>query len=249
MNWRLLDTGFNDPYMNMAIDEALLLSMQPDSQPVLRFYDWDRPAISIGYSQKVRHVLNTELCERDGIAVVRRATGGGVVFHGVDITYSVIYPKKLVKDVHSTYMTLQGNLISALATLGLEATQHPNKESLAGHCFVAPNIGDVMIEGKKLSGMAAKRIKHKILFQSYIYYENADKYTKYVKDKAVIKDLNKKAVYAKLLYPKEKSIFKKEIIDNWPGNKRVDSLTNNEEILADKLNEPKYATQEWIYRR
>jgi lipoyl(octanoyl) transferase len=71
--------------MNMAIDEALL---ETANVPSIRFYRWNSPALSFGYFGKFADVA-TYATQRD---VVRRWTGGGIVFHGDDLTYSIIIP-------------------------------------------------------------------------------------------------------------------------------------------------------------
>src|SRR5450755_3610789 len=71
--------------MNMAVDEALLGSA---TFPVLRFYRWRSPALSFGYFGSYADVAD----QRDEREIVRRWTGGGVVPHGADLTYSVIIP-------------------------------------------------------------------------------------------------------------------------------------------------------------
>src|SRR5882762_6442135 len=71
--------------LNMAIDEALL---EIATEPIIRFYRWDHPALSFGYFGKFDDVVNHE-SERD---IVRRWTGGGIVFHGNDLTYSLVIP-------------------------------------------------------------------------------------------------------------------------------------------------------------
>lgn len=70
--------------LNMAIDEALLESAQV---PIMRFYQWDHPALSFGYFGKFQDIAQHS--DRD---VVRRWTGGGTVFHGEDLTYSIVIP-------------------------------------------------------------------------------------------------------------------------------------------------------------
>src|SRR5215472_14682131 len=71
--------------MNMSIDEALLESA---TIATIRFYGWRSPALSFGYFGKFSDVA---ICasERD---LVRRWTGGGIVFHGDDLTYSIVIP-------------------------------------------------------------------------------------------------------------------------------------------------------------
>src|SRR6266567_4752721 len=71
--------------MNMAIDEALL---ETAVVPTIRFYRWRSPALSFGYFGKFADVADYAV-ERD---LVRRWTGGGIVFHGDDLTYSIIIP-------------------------------------------------------------------------------------------------------------------------------------------------------------
>src|SRR6266567_2922399 len=71
--------------MNMAIDEALL---ETEMIPSIRFYQWKSPALSFGYFGKFADVAGFAT-ERD---LVRRWTGGGIVFHGEDLTYSIVIP-------------------------------------------------------------------------------------------------------------------------------------------------------------
>jgi len=71
--------------INMAIDEALL---ETATIPSIRFYRWNSPALSFGYFGKFADVADYAP-ERD---LVRRWTGGGMVFHGDDLTYSIIIP-------------------------------------------------------------------------------------------------------------------------------------------------------------
>ncbi len=247
--WRLLDTGYNDAYLNMAVDEAILQAMKIDSLPVLRFYDWSQAAISIGYSQKVDEVLKSELCNQDNVIIIRRPTGGGVVFHGIDLTYSVIFPQKKIDNIHSIYLQLQEYLIAALANLGITAGQHPQKESAAGYCYVSPNIGDIMVGGKKLAGMAIRRIKNRILCQGYIYYDNAAGMAKYVSDERMSRLLQERAVYLQAICQKDKQAVKEAIVSKWPGEMYMSSLTLSEQEMAERLTETKYSLKEWNCRR
>jgi len=73
-----------------ALDEALLHAMPRLEKPVLRFYDWTEPAASFGYFQKFAEVEQTTLLR----PLVRRPTGGGIVPHDADWTYSLVFPVK-----------------------------------------------------------------------------------------------------------------------------------------------------------
>src|SRR4029078_9876877 len=71
--------------MNMAIDEALL---EYATIPLIRFYRWQSSALSFGYFGRFADIARYQR-ERD---LVRRWTGGGIVFHGEDLTYSLVIP-------------------------------------------------------------------------------------------------------------------------------------------------------------
>jgi len=88
MNWLLLNSGKCDAAFNMALDEALLESMPRLQKPVLRFYGWTEPAATFGYFQKYTDVAQATLLR----PLVRRPTGGGIVPHDADWTYSAVFP-------------------------------------------------------------------------------------------------------------------------------------------------------------
>ena len=86
--WLLLDSGAGAGAFNMALDEVLLEMAPATSHPVLRFYGWTQPAASFGYFQKASEIEMLTRCR----PIVRRPTGGGLVPHDADWTYSVIIP-------------------------------------------------------------------------------------------------------------------------------------------------------------
>src|SRR6266542_4651423 len=96
--------------MNMAIDEALLDSVAVSS---IRFYRWRSPALSFGYFGRFADVADYAV-ERD---LVRRWTGGGIVFHGEDLTYSIVIPANdpvFAESSMSIYETVHRALSHAL---------------------------------------------------------------------------------------------------------------------------------------
>src|SRR5437868_3476330 len=88
MKWFLLDSGRYDAPFNMALDEALLENALLTGKPVLRFYGWTEPAASFGYFQKFTEVAAATLLR----PLMRRPTGGGIVPHDADWTYSFAVP-------------------------------------------------------------------------------------------------------------------------------------------------------------
>ena len=93
--WRMIISPDADPYTNMAIDEALLQTYDFNKQmPVIRFYRWEKPAISIGVSQKPLEALNLPAMRTRNVSFVRRMTGGEGVYHDEEITYSLVCSKQ-----------------------------------------------------------------------------------------------------------------------------------------------------------
>lgn len=147
--WRLLDTGANNAFYNMALDEAIVMARSKNLVPnTLRFFRWKPSAVSIGYFQGMNEEIDTEVCKTKGIDCVRRRTGGGAVFHDQsgELTYSLIIDEDhrlITKDFQSTYETLCSGLVKGLKFLGLPAQFRP--------------INDIEVEGRKISGNAQTR--------------------------------------------------------------------------------------------
>lgn len=156
--WRLLDTGDLPAPLNMAIDEALLqLHVPGKSQPVLRFYQWSPPAVSLGYFQR-RHAIDLTVCRELGIEVVRRATGGWAVLHENDLTYSVVADSKrgIPASLHAAYRLICEGLLTGFHLLGIEAELGREKagSDQGDICFVRPGITDILFQGRKFVGSA-----------------------------------------------------------------------------------------------
>jgi lipoate-protein ligase A len=163
------DTMPRSAAMNMAIDEALL---EHASSPLIRFYRWDHPALSFGYFGKFADVANHST-ERD---LVRRWTGGGTVFHGDDLTYSIIVPATsefFNVSPKSIYAAIHSALCDALKTNATAAVLAPNDSSkISEACFANPVLADVMVNGRKVAGAAQRRTRAGLLQQGSI--QNVD---------------------------------------------------------------------------
>ncbi|HWQ40726.1 MAG TPA: lipoate--protein ligase family protein [Desulfosporosinus sp.] len=168
--WRLLTTGYHDGAMNMAIDEAITLSMTGGKvPPTLRFYGWKPRCLSLGYAQRTEEVEWDECLEQE-IEVVRRSTGGRAILHDQEVTYSVIAPEDnpLVSgSVLQSYLKISQGLLLGLQNLGLSAEMVSHKDLGAlgtAACFDSPSSYELVVNGKKVVGSAQKR-KNGILLQ------------------------------------------------------------------------------------
>ena len=164
----LLRMGKRPAAENMAVDEALLQSVADWKQPVLRLYGWSEPAATFGYFQRYKDVERMTALR----PLVRRPTGGGLVPHDADWTYSLAFPPSAdwyqLKAVES-YRAVHAWIKEAFARLGLAsqlATQRA-KEHI-GQCFVGAEQFDVLHENRKIAGAAQRRTKHGLLIQGSI---------------------------------------------------------------------------------
>lgn len=172
--WRLIDTGPLPGPDNMAIDEALLHCFDPGkSLPILRIYGWSPPAFSCGRFQKPEEILDLDRCRRDGIPVVRRITGGGVIYHAEELTYSLVCPLALLPDarnVRGTFFRLTSFLLAFYRLLGLSpahaADCHGDRTlgERTALCFAGTESCDILLGGKKIGGNAQRRLKE-VVFQ------------------------------------------------------------------------------------
>jgi lipoate-protein ligase A len=159
----------------MAVDEALLARFDPQtSRPLLRIYGWEPPALSLGRFQKAGEVLDRERCNRTRVPVVRRITGGGVIYHAGEITYSLVCAPRHVPSaasIRESFRVLTSFLLRFYEKLGLDAryaVEHfPAGTKLGertGFCFAGKESYDIMIAGKKIGGNAQRRLKE-VIFQ------------------------------------------------------------------------------------
>ena len=166
------DIASRSAAVNMAIDEALLETAEI---PTIRFYTWDHPALSFGYFGKFADVEN-HAPQRD---LARRWTGGGIVFHGDDLTYSIVIPATepaFSESSRSIYEKIHGALRDALVSEGRDAVaavvadcgSGVSDADYNGHCFANPVRADVLSNGRKIAGAAQRRTRRGLLQQGSI---------------------------------------------------------------------------------
>jgi lipoate-protein ligase A len=170
--------------MNMAIDEALLEHL---TIPAVRFYRWQSSALSFGYFGRFADVAMYQ-GKRD---LVRRWTGGGIVFHGEDLTYSILIPANdaafskssilIYEQIHRALVDAlgyDGELAELLAVAAVCDRRKSRKGDLQvapavtdrrySDCFANPVRADVMINGRKVAGAAQRRTRRGLLQQGSI---------------------------------------------------------------------------------
>lgn len=152
----------------MALDEALLEAMTRLGKPVLRFYGWTQPAATFGYFQKHAEVSKVTHLR----PLIRRPTGGGVVPHDADWTYSAIFPPG--NEWHSlkaeeSYRRIHDWLRRAFAIMQVETELAVDcKRSAPGQCFIGHEKYDLLWHGKKIAGAAQRRNQLGLLIQGSV---------------------------------------------------------------------------------
>ena len=168
MNWHLLQSGKRAAAFNMALDEALLENSSQLGQPVLRFYGWTEPAATFGYFQKFSEVAAATKLR----PLIRRPTGGGIVPHDADWTYSAIFPPDHVWHLlkaEESYRRIHDWLRLAFAELKIETELAPCcQKTLPGQCFMGHEKFDLLWHDKKIAGAAQRRNKSGLLIQGSV---------------------------------------------------------------------------------
>ena len=121
--WRLIDSGIASGALNMAIDGLLLERIATHESPVLRFYTWHPPAVSIGYNQSAATALDLVKCRQQGIDVVTRPSGGRAVLHWNELTYSLLWPENepFAGGVSESCRRIGQCLVEGLRLFGVDA--------------------------------------------------------------------------------------------------------------------------------
>ena len=161
---RILPHESGDGPSNMALDQALLDSVAADpSMAVVRTYDWSVPTLSLGYFQSIAEA------EADprwlGAPIVRRPTGGGALWHDLEVTYAVIVPADhpAARPSRTLYQTVHRAIADHLRSLGLPAERRGDRGAgeFSGArpflCFTDRDSEDIVFRNVKLVGSAQRR--------------------------------------------------------------------------------------------
>ena len=165
--FRLILTNTNNAKMNMAIDKALTISYQKDDIPILRFYTWEN-SFTVGLGQDLEHYSDLKEIYKDNCS--KRITGGGVLFHGHDISYSLVLSNTEFGNlsIKQSYEKICQFLLEFYKDLELNPSFVKDSEYIKlkknEFCQVGFEAYDIIINGNKIGGNAQKRNK-KLIFQ------------------------------------------------------------------------------------
>lgn len=164
---RFIDSGYQSAAANMSLDEALSVMLgQRRNYSYLRFYRWQPASFSFGYNQRLERLIDLEALAKSGLGIVRRMTGGKMVFHADEHTFSLGMTAEFIKSAIGNTATFLEMfkfaiqpMIDALMSTGVPARFSTPSESARGrsnslHCYAAAAGHSIFAGAKKLIGAA-----------------------------------------------------------------------------------------------
>ena len=168
--WRLVREQSRPGPLNMALDEIAAETAADGDLRTARVYSWEPSTLSLGYHQDPA-TIDWEFCEREGITVTRRPTGGGAIYHDAvgDISYSIVAPAdELPGDLLDSYELLCQPLMDAFDRMGVEARFASEKQPAIHEpaCYLRqlhPAHDVLASDGRKISGNAQYRQRDAVI--------------------------------------------------------------------------------------
>ena len=169
--------------MNMALDATAAETVRNGGPASVRVYEWSPSTLSLGYAQDP-DTIAWDYCNRKGIEVTRRPTGGGAIYHDAvgDISYSIVVPREaLPENLTDAYQQLCQPLLSTFAELDIQVDfasedREPAYEPAcylrglhSAHDLVVPTAAGE----RKISGNAQHRQREVVVQHGSILYSTA----------------------------------------------------------------------------
>ncbi len=176
-NGLIIDTPALNVFEQMAADEFFCQRM-PEKY-LLRFFNWKEPGITFGFSQRYKEVIEKLSEEDKAIAITRRPTGGGIVFHKSDLTFSFIFynpgdfnPSAVYEKLHSAINDQFSKKGIPLDILNSKTSSYAVNNPVMD-CFSKPVEKDLLSNGKKVLGGALRKFSDYMLYQASFQIEDA----------------------------------------------------------------------------
>ena len=237
---RYLRNENTDPYVNMAFDEYALEQL-PLDEPL--FYLWqNRPAVIIGLNQDAHAEVDIKYLKEHDIALVRRVTGGGAVYHDLgNLNYTIVGRSA---DLNRDYPEYTRYMLQALQALGVRA-------ELSGR-------NDILVNGRKVSGYAKRVYKDRLMVHGTLMYDVdlgiLEKALNPPAEKLVangIASVRSRVMNLRECMPQVKDIKDlKERLERYLSHDYANAeymLTEEAKQAIEQAAKRKFATQEWIY--
>lgn len=163
---------------NMFIDKELFDDFTSSSLPTFRVYEWEE-SFTYGVSQNINTIQNLLEIKKYNQNYAQRITGGGILFHGNDISYSLVIPISFVNklSVKQSFESICAFLLKFYKSLGLNPIYAKDLEDIklskSDYCQEGYEPYDILIDGKKIGGNAQRRSKTTIFQHGSICIDNS----------------------------------------------------------------------------
>jgi lipoate-protein ligase A len=245
--WRLVDSGIVSPAESAALDEAILEAHVQGSVPsTLHFYRRSVPTVSIGYFQKVADTVDLLECQRRGVSIVRRKSGGSSIYtDSGQLIYGLVIGGGDVPEDKGAFSVICEALARALSSFGVDAR------------YRTPN--DVEVGGRKISGNAQLMRRGSVLQHGTVIVDTdlatMDAVLKLApaKDRNVTKPSDRVTTMKSFLghapyMESVKTSIAKEISETFNAEFAKGEMTEAERGYVKKLVEERYSKDEWNMR-
>lgn len=268
-NLRLIIEDKNSAAYNMAADQALLEGLLKGiSPPTLRFYQWEKPTVSVGYFQSVKQDLDVFKIKNNGWDIIRRPTGGRAVLHWKEITFCIVFDSG-GKSLWDVFKSVHQVLGKGLQTVGINAAVSragENRDTVnrlkTPSCFASPSRYELTVNGKKIAGTAQKQVRGVMLIHGSIPIESTYKelydvmrfstekqrkkaYSQGMEKMTSIKDETGRVYSHEELYYHLATAFR----NDWRHEMSAGEYRAFEKMDINRLRCELYENQEWVYKK
>lgn len=259
--WALIiDTTPMKGSWNMAVDDFIFHSLRKEPQTYLRFYRWEKPTVSLGYSQRILKVVDVDYCRKNGIDIVRRMTGGKLVLHYKEATYSLCSSDTEIftSTLMDSYRLISEALICGLKKMGLRSylAEAPPAAYVRGNfpCFSYPARNEIEVEGKKIIGSAQKRVGSKFIQHGSIPLDEEEELLKSVsflkEDKSSVRMISlSQALGKEVSFEWAVDLFTTGIAEYFGISLKKKVFNEEERETIQEIQKKCYDNSEWTYLR
>lgn len=177
--WKYLDTGVASAEQNMAVDRRLLQELHPEDSPLLHVYEWSHLSATYGHFVRPLDFLDSEGILKMNLPIAKRPTGGGILFHGLDLTFSLLIPASnscFSRNTLANYAFVNAVVMNVIKFfLGNHfplrlfcGENNPLDSSCSRFCMANPTEFDVMVGERKVCGGAQRQTRKGFLHQASI---------------------------------------------------------------------------------
>ncbi len=237
----LKDISFDLPEENILFDEALFsLAEEGLSAETLRFWESQKTFVVLGRTSQLQADVYFEICQKEGIPILRRCSGGGTVVQGKGcLNFVCIISKSrhpLLADIRKSYHYILEKVTQSLEQIQVKASFRPVSDLVFGS------------EDKKFSGNAQRRGRKYILHHGTILYDfDLQSVERYLKMPGHVPDYRQGRSHLNFIknIPLKTEEFKQSLSVAFSADVREDFLNTAEQKYLKRLLEDRKYCVEW----